>query len=56
MFLSIKRRFSEILGFVLSVMQDVASKSERGRKIEQAVSQTRKAVGKMLSSMNSEKR
>lgn len=42
--------------FVFSVMQDVASKSERGRKIEQAMSQTRKAVGKMLSSMNGVKR
>ena len=27
-------------------MQDVATKSERGRRIEQAVSQTKKAVGR----------
>lgn len=34
-------------------MQDVASKSERGRKIEQAVSQTRKAVGVAIDSARS---
>ena len=30
----------------ISVIQDVASNSERGRRIEQAVSQTRMVVGR----------
>lgn len=34
-------------------MQDVASKSERGRRIEQAVSQTRMVVGGAINSARS---
>ncbi|KAK2564980.1 Late secretory pathway protein AVL9-like protein [Acropora cervicornis] len=44
---------SDIKIRLANVMQDVASKSERGRKIEQAVSQTRKAVGVAIDSARS---